>query len=60
VNEEPYDAAADAMRQREAKDPRELTKYLRHCERIVVEHLRAKGWPVDDYVIELHAVRRGA
>jgi hypothetical protein len=33
-----------------------LAKYLIQCERILIEHLRAKGWPVDRYNIRLVAV----
>jgi len=63
VNLEPPDsddqiAAARALRWREAKDPREVEKYLRHCERVVIEHMRANGWPVDDYIIRFEVAPR--
>jgi hypothetical protein len=40
-------------------DARELEKYLLHCERVVIEHMREKGWPVDLYNIHLVWTRRG-
>jgi hypothetical protein len=58
VSEEAYDAAAAAMRKREAADPQEqLAKYLLQCERVLIQHLREKkGWPVDLYNIRIVAV----